>query len=87
MKGKVVKVLLFLMVMLISAILCASARNAFFVSEEGSIGNQRMLRGVSLNDYEDVGANTGHDPGANTGHDPGNRDDSGARGGRRSENP
>ncbi|KAK9727121.1 hypothetical protein RND81_05G259500 [Saponaria officinalis] len=73
--GKVVLLLMFML--LISANFCVSARKTLFVSEEESMEKPtRMLRGVSLHDYDD--------PGANPGHNPGNR---GGRGGWRRDNP
>ncbi|KAL9228660.1 hypothetical protein vseg_004214 [Gypsophila vaccaria] len=73
------------MLFLMSLVLCDSARTTFFVSDEKSIGQSRMLRGISLNDYEDVGANRGHDPdNRGGGHDS---EDRGVRNGWRRGNP
>ncbi|KAL2898659.1 Protein PSY2 [Bienertia sinuspersici] len=68
----------FFLFLLVSILLCASARNTFFASDEEIVGKARMLRTYYLNDYDN--------PSANRGHDPGNRMGGGG-GGRRSRRP
>ncbi|KAK9734684.1 hypothetical protein RND81_04G156900 [Saponaria officinalis] len=62
MKGGGGMLWLFFIFLFTSSILCATSRIIFSVSEENAMEKPRMLRGISLNDYDDVSANLGHDP-------------------------
>ncbi|KAL2936642.1 Methylxanthine N3-demethylase NdmB [Bienertia sinuspersici] len=42
----------FFLFLLVSILLCASARNTFFASDEEIVGKARMLRTYYLNDYD-----------------------------------